>query len=243
MIYYLYIYNNWFCIVLHPIKIAGITSQTKMWISNPKPPARATGIRITVFICDIALCGTIGATLQWDLLGPIFTYSDTFLLATPRHRCHLIFSQHCSFPQTNPPQFGSLAVSAWTWNRACNYEAFCWTQSSWTGHRLSWYPGMQGACCFFLWKIGRCSKDTNYSVITCYHIAIEHYIIIYIIAWIWIRWGYHATVIKLELCYILFTKPRQAWREWDASPKNFTSIQIVLPTKTSEPTTRPNLLV
>ena len=151
-----------------------------MWISNPKPPARATGIRITVFICDIALCGTIGATLQWDLLGPIFTYSDTFLLATPRHRCHLIFSQHCSFPQTNPPQFGSLAVSAWTWNRACNYEAFCWTQSSWTGHRLSWYPGMQGACCFFLWKIGRCSKDTNYSVITCYHIAIEHYIIIYI---------------------------------------------------------------
>ena len=81
--------------------------------------------------------------------------SSTFLLATP---CHLIFSQHCSFPQTNPRQFGSLPVSAWTWNRVCNYEAFCWTQSSWTGHRLSWYPGMQGACCFILWKISAVAR-------------------------------------------------------------------------------------
>ena len=173
--------------------------------------------KITVFICDIALCGTIGAT---PLFWQIFVGNS----ASPLR--HLIFSQHCSFPQTNPPQFGSLAVSAWTWNRACNYEAFCWTQSSWTGHRLSWYPGM-GACCFILWKIGVARTQ----IIVLSHVIIlqSNIIYIYIIAWIWIRWGYHATVIKLELCYILLNKNRHDGNGMQA--------------KTSETTTRPNLLV
>lgn len=85
MIYYLYIYiyNNWFCIVLHPIKIAGITSQTKMWISNPKP-ARATGKKSPFS----------SATLRCAELSELRRYSDRFLLATPRHHYVTSFSRN-----------------------------------------------------------------------------------------------------------------------------------------------------